>query len=87
MGAGQVEFVVYFTPQATDQQKDALRSACPGVGKAVLEPRDRSNLDTARTYPVRYDIGKASSADRAAVIRCVNGQPGVQGISQSDSSS
>ena len=87
LSAGKSEFVVYFSPQATDQQKDALRNSCPGVGKAVLEPRDRSNLDTARTYPVRYDISKASSADRAAVISCVSGKPGVRGISQSDASS
>lgn len=84
LAAGQVEFVVYFTPEATDQQKDAVRNACPGVGKATLEPRDRSNLDSARTYPVRYDITKASSQDRAAVIRCVSAQPGVRGISESN---
>ena len=83
--AGQVEFVVYFTPTATDQQKDAVRNACPGVGKATLEPRDRSNLQTARTYPVRYDITKASSQERSDVIKCVSAQPGVRGISQSDS--
>jgi hypothetical protein len=83
----QVEFVVYFTPEATTQQKDALRDACPGNGKAILEPRDRSNLDTARTYPVRYDITKASPPERAAVIKCVSAQPGVRGISQSDGAS
>ncbi len=85
LGAGKVEFVVYFTPEATDQQKEALRNACPGVGKAVLEPRDRSDLKTARTYPVRYDITEASSQDRSAVISCVSMQPGVRGISQSGS--
>src|SRR3954468_334888 len=87
LAAGKTEFVVYFTPEATDQQKEAVRNACPGVGKAVLEPRDRSNLKTARTYPVRYDITNASSQDRAAVISCVNTQSGVRGISQSDSGS
>jgi hypothetical protein len=86
LASSQVEFVVYFTPEATEQQKDAVRNACPGVGKAVLEPRDKSNLATARTYPVRYDITKASSLERSDVIRCVSGQPGVRGISQSDSS-
>jgi hypothetical protein len=83
-GVGQVEFVVYFAPDATDAQKTAVRDACPGVGKAVLEPRDRSNLQTARTYPVRYDITNASSGDRSAVIACVSKQPGVRGISQTD---
>jgi hypothetical protein len=87
LAAGQAEFVVYFTPQATDQQKDAVRNACPGIGKVTLEPRDRSNLDTARTYPVRYDITKASAPDRAAEIRCVSMQPGVRGISTSDGAS
>jgi hypothetical protein len=86
LASSQVEFVVYFTPEATEQQKDAVRNACPGAGKAVLEPRDKSDLATARTYPVRYDINKASSVDRAAVIRCVSAQPGVRGISESDGS-
>src|ERR1700712_1726670 len=85
LSVGQVEFVVYFTPEATAQQKDAVRNACPGVGKATLEPRDRSNLDSARTYPVRYDITKASAPERAGVIKCVSAQPGARGISQSDS--
>lgn len=84
IGAGKQEFVVYFVPEATDQQKEAIRNACPGIGKAVLEPRDRNNLATARTYPVRYDITKASTQDRSAVIRCVSGQPGVRGISRSN---
>lgn len=86
LGVGQVELVVYFAPEATDLQKDAVRNACPGEGHAVLEPRDRSDLQTARTYPVRYDITKASTQERSAVIRCVSQQPGVRGISQSDNS-
>lgn len=86
LAAAQAEFVVYFTPEATEQQKDAVRNACPGAGHATLEPRDKSNLETARTYPVRYDIAKASAVDRAAVIRCVSAQPGVRGISESDGS-
>lgn len=85
LAAGKTEFVVYFTPEATDQQKDAVRNACPGVGRATLQPRDRSNLGTARAYPVRYDITKASTQERSAVIECVGRQPGVRGISQSDS--
>jgi hypothetical protein len=84
LAAGKSEFIVYFTPEATDAQKDAVRNACPGYGRAVLEPRDRSDLQTARTYPVRYDVTKASSQERSAVIRCVSGQPGVRGINQSD---
>jgi hypothetical protein len=87
LAGGKQEFVVYFTADATDAQKDAVRNACPGVGKAVLEPRDRSDLQTARTYPVRYDVTKASAPDRSAVLRCVSGQPGVRGINQSDSGS
>lgn len=80
------EFVVYFTPEATDVQKDALRNECPGVGTATLKPRDRSDSAAARAYPVRYDITKASTQERSAVIQCVNGKPGVRGISQTDSS-
>src|SRR3712207_1052787 len=77
LSAGKVEFVVYFMPEATDQQKEGVRNACPGNGQAVLEPRDRSDSKAARTYPVRYVISKASSQDRSDVIRCVSGHPGV----------
>jgi hypothetical protein len=78
--AEKVEFVVYFTPQATDMQKDALRTACPGVGRARLEPRDRNSTALSRTYPVRYDITSAGERDRGDLTRCVAAQPGVRGV-------
>ena len=74
----------YWFFDGPDPQKDAVRNACPGFGNATLEPRDRSNLATAKTYPVRYDITKASAQDRAAIFRCVSTQPGIKGISQTD---
>jgi hypothetical protein len=77
----QVESVVYFNADATDVQRDAVRNACPGVGHARLEPRDRSDLSTARTYPIRYDITKASTQDVAQLTSCVAAQPGVKGVS------
>lgn len=79
--AQQVEGVVQFAPSATQAQKDAVRAACPTVGKALLEPPGTSKLATALAYPLRYDFTAASAADQAAVYRCVSGQPGVVGIS------
>ncbi|WP_041939528.1 MULTISPECIES: hypothetical protein [Frankia] len=76
------EAVVYFTPEATAAQKEAVRAACPSVGRAIQEPKDRNNLAVSRAYPLRYDVAKASTADRAAVYRCVHDQPGVMGMSQ-----
>jgi hypothetical protein len=78
----QQEAVVYFTPEATTAQKDAVRAACPSVGKAVQLPPDRNHLATSRVYPLRYDVAKASTADRAAVYTCVYHQAGVLGINQ-----
>ncbi len=76
------EAVVYFTPEATTAQKDAVRAACPSVGRAIQLPKDRNNLATSRAYPLRYDVAKASTADRAALYKCVHDQPGVNGMSQ-----
>jgi hypothetical protein len=78
----RVEAVVYFAPDATDAQREAVRAACPTVGRAVQEPPDRDRLATSRVYPLRYDITGASTADRAALFRCVEGRPKVIGISQ-----
>ncbi|EIV90967.1 hypothetical protein [Frankia sp. QA3] len=76
------EAVVVFTPEATAAQKEAVRAACPSVGRAIQLPRDRNNLATSRAYPLRYDVAKASTADRAALYKCAHDQPGVAGISQ-----
>jgi hypothetical protein len=77
-----VEAVVYFSPTATVAQKEAVRTACPTVGNAVQQPPDTSGLATSRTYPLRYDISKATSADRAALFKCIHAQRGVIGISE-----
>lgn len=78
----KVEAVVVFDPDATAAQKEAVRAACPTVGGALQEPRDTNNLATSRAYPLRYDISQASSADKAAIYRCVQGRPEVVGISE-----
>ncbi|WP_242605770.1 hypothetical protein [Frankia sp. Cppng1_Ct_nod] len=79
----RVEAVVYFTPAATDAQKDAVRAACPTAGRAVQEPPDHNRLESSRVYPLRYDFTDASTVDRAEVFRCVHAQPNVIGISVS----
>ena len=76
-----VEGVVQFTATATDAQKDAVRAACPSVGGAIEEPKDRNNLALTQAYPLRYNFTKASTADQAKVFGCVHGRPGVIGIS------
>ncbi|CAO5180398.1 FtsX extracellular domain-containing protein [Frankia sp. AiPs1] len=76
------EAVVYFRPEATQAQKDAARTACPTVGKAIQEPPDRNNLVSSRVYPLRYNVSEASTEDRAAVYACIYRQPGVNGINQ-----
>jgi hypothetical protein len=78
----KVEGVVYFVANATDAEKDAARAACPTVGKAIQEPPDHNNLDSSRTYPLRYDFTAATTADKAAIYRCVQRQPGVMAISE-----
>lgn len=78
----QQEAVVIFRPEATTAEKDQVRAACPTVGLAVQLPPDRNKLATSRVYPLRYDVARASTDDRAAVYDCVYRQPGVLGINQ-----
>ena len=75
-----VEGVVNFTADATQAQKDAVRTACPSVGGAIEEPPDRNDLALTRVYPLRYNLTKASTSDRARLFECVQGRPGVIGI-------
>jgi len=75
-----VEGVVVFTAEATEAQKEAVRQACPSVGGAIQEPPDHNDLDLTRVYPLRYDLTRASSSDRAKVFACVSGRPGVVGM-------
>jgi len=75
-----VEAVVVFKAETTDAQKEAVRAACPTVGGAIQEPRDANNLALTRAYPLRYNLTKASTADRAKIFECVQRQPGVTGI-------
>jgi len=77
-----VEGVVYFVPDATPAQKDAVRAACPSVGTAIQEPPDHNNLASSRAYPLRYNFTRATTADKAAIYRCVQRQPGVMALSE-----
>ncbi|MCK9924639.1 hypothetical protein MXD61_22700 [Frankia sp. AgPm24] len=76
------EAVVYFDTDATKAQKDAVRAACPTVGKARQEPPDRNNLATSRVYPLRYNVSEATTEDRASLYACIYRQPGVRGVNQ-----
>ncbi|WP_239373462.1 MULTISPECIES: hypothetical protein [unclassified Frankia] len=78
----RIEAVVYFTPTATDAQKDAVRAACPTAGQAVQEARDHNTAQSSRVYPLRYNVTYASPADKAMIYRCVHAQPNVIGISE-----
>jgi len=78
----RVEAVVIFTPGVTAQQQEAVRTACPSVGHALLEPPDRNDLQSSRRYPLRYDVTHASAQDKSALYRCLNGRPGVRGVNE-----
>ncbi len=78
----RVEAVVTFTPGVTAQQQQAVRTACLSVGQAMQEPPDRNNLPSSRTYPLRYDVTRASAQDKSALYRCLNGRPGVRGVNE-----
>lgn len=69
---GKSELVVIFKTTPTTEQIAAVRKNCPSSPGAVLEPPARNDLATTRRYPVRYDVTKASGAQKAAVYRCLS---------------
>jgi hypothetical protein len=84
LSAGPNEYVVHFAPGTPQSQAELVGKACPGVGKAKLEAPDRNNLASSRAYPVRYDITDASSADKAALTKCLQSFTIVRGVSESN---
>ncbi len=74
------EYVVTFAPGTATATARAVGEACPRFGNATLEPPDKNNLATSRAYPVRYDVSKASSADKAALTNCLKKYPIVRGV-------
>ncbi len=84
LSAGKNEYVVHFAPGTSTAQAKLIGDACPGVGKATLEPPDKNELATTRAYPVRYDITDASSEDKAKLTDCLRGYTIVRGISESN---
>ena len=84
LSAGPNEYVVHFAPGTPTDQAKLVGKACPGVGKATLEPADRNSLASSRAYPVRYDITEASQADKAALTQCLQQFTIVRGVSESN---
>ena len=84
LSAGKNEYVVHFKPGTPTAQAKLMGQACPGVGKAVLEPPAKGELATNRAYPVRYDITDASSEDKAKLTDCLRAFTIVAGISESN---
>jgi hypothetical protein len=84
---GLDEYVVHFAPGTATEVARAVGAACPRFGAATLEPPDRGNLATSRAYPVRYDITRASSQDKAALLDCLKKHKIVRGVSDTNDDS
>ena len=84
---GLEEYVVHFAPGTPTATARAVGEACPQFGQAKLEPPDHNNLATSRAYPVRYDITKASSEDKAALVECLKKHSIVRGVSDTNEDS
>jgi hypothetical protein len=84
LSAGPNEYVVDFVPGTPTDQAKLVGQACPGVGKATLEPADRNKQAISRAYPVRYDITNASSSDKAALAKCLKTFTIVRGVHETN---
>lgn len=80
--AGDRRVLVVTMAQDADQaDRDALKEACGGL-PSVRVVADRGDPDPRLQgrFAVRFAIEGASVTEEAALIECVDGQPGVRGF-------
>ncbi len=78
------ELVVAFAPHTTAEQRLAARAACRRMPNATATPLSPGTLESGRINNVRFRIDNASSAQVAALEKCLASQPGVRGFSFPD---
>jgi hypothetical protein len=79
-GLGQREVVVVFAPAASQEQHASVLKICGHVRNATPEPMGSAKQLSARVSNVRFRIDRASDADVAQLLTCVQAQPGVVGF-------
>ena len=70
-----VRFKVAVDPSGPEAA--AVRAACPGGPHVVLEAPSKSNLESERLVPIRYNIQGATDNEWGATVACDNAQPAV----------
>ena len=65
--------VVTMVQDATQEDRQALKDACGGLA-GVRVVKDQGNPDprVQGRFPVRFDIGRATTDQRIALERCIN---------------
>ena len=65
--------VVTMTQDATQADRQALKDACGGLpGIKVVPDQGNPDPEVQGRFPVRFDIGRATSAQRIALESCIN---------------
>jgi hypothetical protein len=65
--------VVTMTQDATQQDRQALKDACGGLpGITVVKDQGNPSPQIQGRFPVRFDIGRATTKQRIALETCIN---------------
>ena len=76
------EVAVALLPGSSAADLDRIRQACVGIPDvSVTSPASGDREENAK-LPLRYDVSRASNAERNALLRCLGADPAVRGASE-----
>ncbi len=79
------EATVYFVDGATPEQQSAARAACAGLPHTTPEPIATDALSRRAHTEIRFRVDDANDSELAALIRCLQSQPGYRTVLAPDS--
>ncbi|MDX6219533.1 MAG: hypothetical protein QOJ48_1214 [Frankiales bacterium] len=73
LGPPKLVEVVTMTQDATEEDRQALKDACGGLpGITVVPDQGNPSPEIQGRFPVRFDLGHATTSQRIALESCIN---------------
>jgi hypothetical protein len=73
LGPPKLVEVVTMTQDATEEDRQALKDACGGLpGITVVADQGNPSPEIQGRFPVRFDLGHATTSQRIALESCIN---------------
>ncbi len=77
----QKVLVVTMQPTAVEEDRQQLKADCGGLpGVKLVRDQGNPNPDIQGRFPVRFDIGRATVTQEAALEQCINRHATVRGF-------